>query len=229
MGQFQGSLRLPGDSRPLPATFHLTEGRLQVASGDHIIGDWSVDTIDISHVPEGVRVKAEGEVLLIEIADRDAFTQAAAALAHKPKRLSRPKRAAKTPATPAPVSPQPVAPKAIEVKTPKVKTPKVRGESKVGTYLTTAQERFGSKLPNWVFGRWGIAAAVALIALCVIFAELVSNLLLIAGVIVLLVGGVSMLDSVIARRLLHHKLTPIQVVIGGGGIFVVGLIVGIAA
>jgi hypothetical protein len=229
MGQFQGSLRLPGDSRPLPATFHLTEGRLQVASGDHIIGDWSVDTIDISHVPEGVRVKAEGEVLLIEIADRDAFTQAAAALAHKPKRLSRPKRAAKTPATPAPVSPQPVAPKAIEVKTPKVKTPKVRGESKVGTYLTTAQERFGSKLPNWVFGRWGIAAAVALIALCVIFAELVSNLLLIAGVVVLLVGGVTMLDSVIARRLLHHKITPIQVVIGGGGIFVVGLIVGIAA
>ena len=232
MGQFQGSLRLPGDSRPLPATFHLTEGRLQVASGDHIIGDWSVDTIDISHVPEGVRVKAEGEVLLIEIADRDAFTQAAAALAHKPKRLSRPKRAAKTPATPAPVSPQPVAPKAIEVKTPKVKTPKapkVRGESKVGTYLTTAQERFGSKLPNWVFGRWGIAAAVALIALCVIFAELVSNLLLIAGVVVLLVGGVTMLDTVIARRLLHHKITPIQVVIGGGGIFVVGLIVGIAA
>ena len=105
MGQFQGSLRLPGDSRPLPATFQLSEGRLQVASGDHIIGDWSVDTIDISHVPEGVRVKAEGEVLLLEIADRDAFTQAAASLTQKPKRLSRPKRAAKTPATPAPVSP----------------------------------------------------------------------------------------------------------------------------
>jgi len=232
MGQFQGSLRLPGDSRPLPATFQLSEGRLQVASGDHIIGDWSVDTIDISHVPEGVRVKAEGEVLLLELADRDAFTQAAASLTQKPKRLTRPKRAAKGPVTPAPVSPQPVAPKAVEVKTPKVKTPrapKVRGESKLGTYLTMAQQRFGSKLPNWVFGRWGIAAAVALIALCLIFAELVSNLLLIAGVVVLLVGGVTMLDTVIARRLLHHKITPIQVVIGGGGIFVVGLLVGIAA
>ena len=88
--------------------------------------------------------------------------------------------------------------------------------------------RYGAKLPNWVFGRWGIAAAVALVAFCVIFAELVSNLLLIAGVIVLLLG-VTMLDSVIARRLLHHKITPIQVVIGGGGIFVVGLIVGFAA
>ena len=38
-----------------------------------------------------------------------------------------------------------------------------------------------------------------------------------------------MLDSVIARRLLHHKITPIQVVVIGGGIFVVGLIVGFAA
>jgi hypothetical protein len=45
----------------------------------------------------------------------------------------------------------------------------------------------------------------------------------------LLVGGVTMLDSVIARRLLHHKITPIQVVIGGGSIFVAGLLVGIAA
>ena len=228
MGQFQGSLRLPGDSRPLPATVQLSDGRLQVASGEHVIGDWPVDAIDISHVPEGIRVKAEGEVLLLEISDRDAFAQAAASLTQKPKRLTRHKRAAKTPTSPAPVSAQPAA-KTLEVEAPKAKTPKVRGESKLDVYLARAQERFGSKLPSWVFGRWGIAAAVALIAICVIFAELVSNLLLIAGVIVLLVGGVTMLDSVIARRLLHHKISPIQVVIGGGSIFVVGLLVGFAA
>ncbi len=35
-----------------------------------------------------------------------------------------------------------------------------------------------------------------------------------------------MLDSVLASRILHHKVTPLQVVIGGGGIFVVGLLVG---
>ena len=221
MGQFQGSLRLPGDSRPLPATVQLSDGRLQVASGDHVIGDWSVDAIDISHVPEGIRVKAEGEVLLLDIPDRDAFAQAAASQAQKPKRMTR----VKTPATPK----TPKTPKAPKVKTPKAETPKVRGESKIDVYLTKAQERFGAKLPAWVFGRWGIAAAVALIAICVIFAELVSNLLLITGVMVLLVGGVTMLDSVIARRLLHHKITPIQVVIGGGSIFVVGLVFGLAA
>jgi hypothetical protein len=229
MGQFQGSLRLPGDSRPLPATVSLGEGRLQVASGEHVIGDWPVDTIDISHVPEGIRVKAEGEVLLLDIPDRDGFAQATLSMTQKPKRASKLKRAAKTAATSASASTQPVATKTAKVKTPKVKTPKVRGESKLDVFLAGAQQRFGNKLPNWVFGRWGIAAAVALIAFCVIFAELVSNLLLIAGVIVLLVGGVTMLDSVFARRLLHHKMTPIQVVIGGGGIFVVGLLVGFAA
>ena len=231
MGQFQGSLRLPGDSRPLPATVQLSEGRLQVASGEHVIGDWPVDAIDISHVPEGIKVKAEGEVLLLELSDRDAFAQAAASQTQKPKRLTVPKRAAKASAG---VSPKPAAAKAVKVKTaksktPKSKTPKVRGESKLDAVLARAQDRHGAKLPNWVFGRWGIAVAVALVAFCVIFAELVSNLLLIAGVIVLLVGGVTMLDSVIARRLLHHKITPIQVVLGGGGIFVVGLIVGFAA
>lgn len=221
MGQFQASLRLPGDSRPLPATVQLSDGRLQVASGDHVIGDWPVDAIDISHVPEGIRVKAEGEVLLLDISDRDAFAQAAASQTQKPKRVAR----VKTPATPKP----PKTPKAPKVKTPKVESPKVRGESRLDVYLAGAQERFGSKLPDWVFGRWGIAAAVALIAIFVVFAELVSNLLLIAGVIVLLVGGITMLDSVIAQRLLHHKITPIQVVIGGGGIFVVGLVFGLAA
>jgi len=228
MGQFQGSLRLPGDSRPLPATVQLGDGRLQVASGDHVIGDWPVEAIDISHVPEGIRVKAEGEVLLLELSDRDAFAQAAASQTQKRKRLTRQRRPAKTPGTSAP-APAQAATKTAKVRTPKVKTPKVRGESKVDVYLARAQERFGSKLPNWVFGRWGIVAAIALVALCVIFAELVSNLLLIAGVMVLLVGGVTMLDSVIARRLLHHKITPIQVVIGGGSIFVAGLLVGLAA
>ena len=227
MGQFQASLRLPGDSRSLPATVQLSEGRLQVASGEHLIGDWPVDAIDISHVPEGIKVKAEGEILLLEISDRDAFAQAAASLTQKPKRLTVPRRASKTSA--ATVSRQPAAPKPVKTKAARAKTPKVRGESKLDAYLAKAQQRFGAKLPNWVFGRWGIVAAVALVAFCVIFAELVSNLLLIAGVVVLLVGGVTMLDSVIARRLLHHKVTPIQVVIGGGGIFVVGLLVGFAA
>jgi hypothetical protein len=220
MGQFQGSLRLPGDSKSLPATVQLRDGRLQISSGDHAIGDWSIDTIDIAQVPEGIRVKAEGEVLLLDIPDREAFSQAAAFYAPRPKRLARAKRSPKTqkspslPSRPVAAEPEPAKP---------------RGESRIDQLLARAKDRFGSKTPDWVFSRWGLAAAVGLLVLCVVFAELVSNLLLIAGVIALLIGGVTMLDSVIARRILHHKVTPIQLVIGGGSIFVVGLLFGFAA
>ncbi|MGH8953062.1 MAG: hypothetical protein ACRDX9_16790, partial [Acidimicrobiia bacterium] len=219
------SLRLPGDSHALPATVLLNEGRLQVASGEHVIGDWPIETIDISAVPEGIRVAAEGEVLLLDISDRAAFEQEAASLNGKPKRFSR-QKTAKPEKT---QSAKAVRTEATATKTAAVKTPKPKGNSRLDGYLARAKERFGAKLPDWVFSRIGLAAAVLLLVLCVIFAELVSNLLLIAGVVILLVGGVTMLDSVIARQLLHHKVTPIQVVIGGGTIFVTGLLVGIVA
>ena len=107
-----------------------------MASGEHVIGDWPVDAIDITHVPEGIKVKAEGEVLLLDISDRDAFAQAAASQTQKPKRLTVPKRAAKTVSD---VSPQPAAAKSVKVKTPKAKTPKVRGESKLDAFLARAR------------------------------------------------------------------------------------------
>jgi hypothetical protein len=219
MGQFQGSLRLPGDSRPLPATVQLRDGRIQISSGDHSIGDWSIDTVDIAQVPEGIRVKAEGEVLLLDIPDREAFSQAAAFYSPKPKRLARARRSPKSKPAELPSRPAPT----------KVKATKPKGDSRIDQLLAQAKDRWGQKAPDWVFGRWGLAAAVGLLALCVVFAELVSNLLLIVGVVVLLIGGVTMLDNVIATRVLHHKVTPIQVVIGGGTVFVVGMLIGVAA
>jgi hypothetical protein len=218
MGQFQGSLRLPGDSQPLPATVQLGDGRLQISSGDHTIGDWSIDTVDIAQVPEGIRVKAEGEVLLLDIPDREAFSQAAAFYSPRPKRLARARRSKPQPVE-LPSRPAPA----------KVKPAKPKGESRIDQLLAKGKERWGQRVPDWVFSRWGLAAAAALLALCVVFAELVSNLLLIVGVVVLLIGGVTMLDNVIATRVLHHKVTPIQVVIGGGTVFVVGILVGFVA
>jgi hypothetical protein len=211
---------MPGDSRGLSAVVLLQEGRLQVASGEHVIGDWPLDSIEISQIPEGIRVAAEGEVLLLDISDRATFEQEAAAQTTKPARRVK-TRVAKTRTAKAEKS---VAATAVKVKTPKTST-----ESRLDGYLERARERFGSKMPRWVFGRIGIAAALGLIALTVIFAEVVSNLLLITGVVVLLLGGVTMLDSVIARRVLQHKVTPIQVVLGGGTVFVVGLLIAFAA
>jgi hypothetical protein len=221
MGQFQASLRMPGDSRGLSAVVLLHEGRLHVASGEHIIGDWPLDSIEISQIPEGIRVAAEGEVLLLDISDRATFEQEAAAQSTKPGRRVKTPRVAKKRTAKAE---NPLAATAV-----KVKTPKTRTESKLDVYLGRARQRFGSKMPAWVFSRIGIAAALGLLALTLIFAGVVSNLLLITGVVVLLIGGVTMLDGVIARRVLQHKVTPIQVVIGGGTVFVVGLLIGFAA
>jgi hypothetical protein len=221
MGQFQASLRMPGDSRGLSAVVLLHEGRLQVASGEHIIGDWPLDSIEISQIPEGIRVAAEGEVLLLDISDRATFEQEAAAQSTKPGRRVKTPRVAKKRTAKAE---NPLAATAV-----KVKTPKTRTESKLDVYLGRARQRFGSKMPAWVFSRIGIAAALGLLALTLIFAGVVSNLLLITGVVVLLIGGVTMLDGVIARRVLQHKVTPIQVVIAGGTVFVVGLLIGFAA
>jgi len=198
-----------------------------VASGDHVIGDWEIATIDISRIPEGIRVAAEGEVLILDIADRAAFEEEAASVNGKPKRSTRPRKSAKAEASRAPKA---KSARAATATKPVVEKPaKVKGESRIDLVLAWAKEHVGSSLPDWVFTRGGLICVLALIVFCVIFAEVVSTLLLIAGVIALLTGGVTMLDSVIARRILRHRVTPIQVVIGGGSVFVAGLLVGVVA
>ncbi|MGH8914765.1 MAG: hypothetical protein ACRDZM_09660 [Acidimicrobiia bacterium] len=227
MGTFTASLRLPGDSHALAATVHLREGRLQVASGEHVIGDWDINAIDISRIPEGIRVAVDGEVLLLDIEDRSTFEEEAASLNGKKTHSRRPKKSARTEAA---RRPSRKSAKTVTTSAPVAeKSSKVRTESRIDLFLKSARDRFGDNVPDWVFTRGGLVAVVALLALCVVFAEVVSTLLLVAGVIALLAGGVTMLDSVIARRLLRHRVTPIQVVIGGGTIFVAGLLIGVVA
>jgi hypothetical protein len=231
MAKFKATLRLPGDNQALPATVHIDDGRMQVASGEHVIGDWDIKTIEISRIPEGFRVAAEGEVLLLDIEDRASFEEEAAALTGKTKSSTRPKKTSRHRATTSPKSKPAHSSVATKTSTKHVKEAeaKVKGESALDRYLAKANERFGSALPDWVFSRRGLLAVVGLIAVCIVFGELVSNLLLIAGVIGLLTGGITMLDTVIARRVLRHKVTPIQVVIGSGTVFVTGLLVGVVA
>jgi hypothetical protein len=225
MGKFNASLRLPGDSKALAATVQLQEGRLQVASGEHVIGDWEIGAIDISRSPEGIRVAAEGEVLLLDIADRAAFEEEAASLNGKPKRSGKSAKPTRAKA-PRAVKEKPARAQAT-AKPAKQKAVKVRGESRLDAFLEKMKDRYGGSLPEWLFTRKAFFGGIALFAVCIVFARQVSYLLLIAGVIALLTGGVTMLDSVIARRILRHRVTPIQVVIGGGTVFVLGLVVGV--
>lgn len=231
MGKFKAMLRLPGDSQALPATVQFLEGRMQVASGEHVIGDWDIQNIEISRIAEGFRIAAEGEELLLDIEDRASFEEAAAAPTVKAKSNRRPKKSSRPRAATAPKAKSPRGQHMVATATPATEeAAKPEHDSRLNRILEWANDRFESTLlPSWVFTKGGLVAVLGLIVIAIVFGELVSNLLLIVGVIGLLTGGITMLDSVIARRVLRHKVTPIQVVIGSGTVFVTGLLVGVVA
>ena len=73
MGSFAASLKTLGDSQGLPAVIHLSEGRLSIDAGDESIGDWALDEIRLEPTPTGYRMAAEGEQIILEVSDIDAF------------------------------------------------------------------------------------------------------------------------------------------------------------
>lgn len=73
MGSFAASLKTLDDSRGLPAIIHLSEGRLSIAAGEESIGDWALTDIELEPTPTGYRMAAEGEQIILEFANADAF------------------------------------------------------------------------------------------------------------------------------------------------------------
>ncbi|MGB7861446.1 MAG: hypothetical protein WBM90_13195 [Acidimicrobiia bacterium] len=73
MGSFTASLKTIGDRKGLPATVVLENDRLSIAAGDETIGNWSLSEIRLERSPTGYRMAAEGEQILIELSDADAF------------------------------------------------------------------------------------------------------------------------------------------------------------
>ena len=73
MGSFAASLKTLGDSEGLPAVIHLSEGRLSINAGSESIGEWALDEISLEPTPTGYRMAAEGEQIILEFTDLDAF------------------------------------------------------------------------------------------------------------------------------------------------------------
>lgn len=86
MGSFNASLKTVGDTRGLPATVKLEEGRLSIIAGDAPIGDWPLADIGLDPVPRGYRLAAEGEHLIIELDDSELFAEELARSSKKGKR-----------------------------------------------------------------------------------------------------------------------------------------------
>jgi len=73
VSSFSASLKTLGDRHGLPATIVLEENRLSIEAGEESIGDWSLDEIRLEPTPTGYRMAAEGEQLLIEMPNAEAF------------------------------------------------------------------------------------------------------------------------------------------------------------
>ncbi|HZD24254.1 MAG TPA: hypothetical protein VE569_12760 [Acidimicrobiia bacterium] len=78
MATYSATLRAVGDPVPLAATVKLEHGQLSLAAGDHPIGTWELSDIEFERTPNGYKMSAEGDQIIIEPEELDAFREALA-------------------------------------------------------------------------------------------------------------------------------------------------------
>jgi hypothetical protein len=91
MGRFAASLKTIGDRQGMPATINVDGGRISIALGDHPIGDWSLDEVNLEPMETGFRMAAEGEQIILEMPDPQAF-QSEVGQVTKRRKLSLPQK-----------------------------------------------------------------------------------------------------------------------------------------
>jgi hypothetical protein len=250
MGSFTASLRSIGDVKALPATVELSDGRLRIVAGSTEIGSWALDEIRLEEIPTGYRMAAEGDQILIELKDVESFASELAKR-NKRKRLfarekaSSPKvteapQSIEVPATSQPVAQTSVASEAIlptrEAARPTRDKGKIdssglaqKGIGVVDHILAKTQKRFGPYLPDWLFSRAMFFIALSAQVTIILLPGLFSVVLLITGALLVLFGAVVYSDSVLASKWLPGRATPIQALLLGLSVLLLGILVGILA
>jgi hypothetical protein len=257
MGSFNASLRTMGDRRGLPATVTIDDGRLVIEAGDHPIGDWSLEEIHLEATGgSSYRMAAEGEHIIIDVPDIEAFQSALRARA---KFGRRPKvRSEKTP-RPEPrvddaraersavekehtkktrakkARPVRIETKAVRAKSAKPVTDEAprdrwaRAQERLDQVLEAAERKWGALLPSWMFTRvMAIIVFVSLI-LMVVLPGLVSSLLLISGLILVLLGAIAYTDEILAAKWLPGRMTSMHVLLFGVAVVMMGVLLGMLA
>lgn len=251
MGSFTASLRSIGDVRALPATVELADGRLSIVAGSTEIGSWALDEIRLEEMPTGYRMAAEGDQILIELKDVESFASELARRNKKKRRFGKEKASpAKAEATAPPqevvVAPQPVAqpvsipsegaiPPRENTKPTRVSTQTEssglaqKGIGVVDRILARTQKRFGPYLPDWLFSRAMFFIALSALVALILLPGLFSVLLLITGALLVLFGAVVYSDTVLASKWLPGRTTPIQALLLGLSVLLLGVLLGIVA
>lgn len=163
MGTFAASLRALGDVRGLPATVEIEDGVISIAAGETSIGEWALNEIQLEPIPTGYRIAAEGDQILLEIKEIDAFNEELNAKRSRFRRKS--KGVQKVAAKAETVAPEEVTPPvaqsqvkleprpATEVKDARkqeTKTPKVKKQVEPKPEKQAADAGFGTKVLAWI-------------------------------------------------------------------------------
>lgn len=238
MATYSASLRAVGDSTPLPATVELDNGQLSIASGDHQIGTWELSDIELEPMPNGYRMAAEGDQIIIELKELDAFREALAngrfkrrmKLRGREKHTDEPTRPSKAPTTARIESMRTKTTKPEREKTEEHKPQRSSDEGLVGRGLAMldnlveiSQRRLGAYLPNWLFSRGMFLIVFALF----LFTLFYPTILIVLGAIMVAMGAAAYSDPVLASKLLPGRTQPPHALIAGVGVLLLGVIVGI--
>jgi hypothetical protein len=74
MTSFDARLRVIGQTGfPLVVEIDLTGKRMMVTAGESQLADWELEEIRIVALPDGFHIKAEGEEIILNLADKTRF------------------------------------------------------------------------------------------------------------------------------------------------------------
>lgn len=257
MGSFSASLKTIGDREGLPATLNVEDGRLRIAAGDADIGDWDLDEIRLEPTPKGYRLAAEGEQILIEMPDTDAFASEISKTSksrslfknlslplvgskngekageqpqeetrpEEPTQSSEPARNRTAPSQPTPDTRHPIELGAGE----KTAARAGRLSAIVDNTIASAERRWGSLLPRWVFTRVIFGIVIGTLIAAIIFPGLVATILLLSGVLMVTFGAIVYSDGMLASRWLPGRTTPIHVLLFGVAVLMLGVLLAVIA
>ncbi|MGH3650864.1 MAG: hypothetical protein ACRDU9_09170 [Acidimicrobiia bacterium] len=92
--------------------------------------------------------------------------------------------------------------------------------------LDRGHKSLGAYLPDWVFSRGMFLGVLVLFALMIAFPGAASNLTLVIGLAVIVLGGVVYTDGMLASRWLPGRVTPAHVMLLGLSLVLVAILVG---
>ena len=239
MGTFNASLRTIGDRRGIPAVITVAERQLRIEAGDQEIGEWHLDEVVLEPSGESVyRLEVDGDRILIDFEDATSFRDLLASTSRMRGRAKvRPKRRrVEAPVQEPRPAKAPKEPKAKKEPKPK-KEPKARDGSandsgflaRVDGSLTTAEHRWGSLLPRWVFSRAMALGTAILLLTAIVLPGIVSVILLVAGLLLVLFGAVVYTDNMLASRWLPGRMTPMHVLLFGVTVLMLDVLLGVIA